>query len=128
MKDVRLLRPLIEVMKIKRFAFLLSSMPHLLSPSPRLRHGRRLALLSLSPKSVYFLLRFVAGSFSHFPPLQSFPNCSSLKESASVFADYLRSHFSASQPKALGSKAKGYLSELRRATYPDESYLFFCSL
>ena len=42
-----------------------------------------------NPKSVYSLLRFVAGSSS----FSNFPNCSSPKESVSVFADYLRSHF-----------------------------------
>ena len=41
-------------------------------------------------KSVYSLLRFVAVSFSS----SNFPNCSSSRESSSVFADYLRSHFS----------------------------------
>ena len=49
----------------------------------------------LSPKSttksVYFLLRSVAGSSFSSP---NFPNCSSPSDSASVFADQLRSHFS----------------------------------
>ena len=84
---------------------------------------------SFSPKSnsksVYSLLRSVAGSSSSSP---NFPNCSSPRESASVFADYLRSHFSFSQPKALRSRAIGYLSELRRATCPEGSRLSFCSL
>ena len=39
-----------------------------------------------------------------------------------VFADYLRAHFSISQPKALRSRARGYFSELRRATWPEESH------
>ena len=43
-----------------------------------------------------------------------------------VFADYLRSHFSVSQPKALRSRARGYLSELRRATCHEEFHLSFC--
>ena len=72
---------------------------------------------SLSPKSntksVYSLLRFVAGSFSSSP---NFPNFSFLRELASVCAAYLRSHFSVSQPKALRSRARNYLSELLRAT------------
>ena len=51
---------------------------------------------SLSLKSVYSL-RSVADSSSSSPNL---PNCFSPWESASVFADYLRSHFSVSQPKA----------------------------
>ena len=48
-------------------------------------------------------------------------------ESASVFADYLRSHFCVSQPKVLRSRARGYLSELRRTTCPEESHSSFCS-
>ena len=44
-----------------------------------------------------------------------------------VFADYLTSHFSVSQSKTLRSRARGYLSELRRATCPVESHLSFCS-
>ena len=50
-----------------------------------------------SPKSVYSLLRSIAGSPSSS---SSFPNCSSPRESASVYDAYLRSHFSVSQPKA----------------------------
>ena len=57
----------------------------------------------------------------------NFPNCSSPRESASVYAAYLRSHFSVSQPKTLRSRARGYLSELRRATCPEESHSSFCS-
>ena len=76
-----------------------------------------------NPKSVYFLLRSVAGSFSSSP---NFLNCSSPRESASVFADYLRCHFSLSQPKVLRIKARGYLSELHRATCSEESHSSFC--
>ena len=68
-----------------------------------------------NPKSVYFLFRSVAGSSSSFP---HFLSCSSSREPASVYALYLSSHFSVSQPKALSSKARGYLSELRQATFP----------
>ena len=68
-----------------------------------------------NPKSVYPLLRSIAGSpFSS----SSSPNCSSPRESASVYAAYLRSNFSVSQPKALRSRARGYLTELRRTTCP----------
>ena len=77
-----------------------------------------------NPKSVHSLLRSIAGSPSLF---SSFPNCSSPRESASVYAAYLRSHFSVSQPKALRSRARGYLSELRRATCSEESHSSFCS-
>ena len=83
---------------------------------------------SLSPrsnlKSVHSLLRSIAGSSSSSP---NFPNCSSPKESALVYAAYLRSHFSVSQPKALRSRARGYLIELRRATCRVESHSSFCS-
>ena len=44
-----------------------------------------------------------------------------------VYAAYLRSHFSISQPKALCSTARGYLSELYRAMCSEESHLSFCS-
>ena len=73
-----------------------------------------------NPKSVFCLLRCVASysSSSSFAP--NFPNCSSLRQLASVFANYLRSNFSVSQPKALRSRARGYLSELHRATCPEE--------
>ena len=56
-----------------------------------------------------------------------FPNCSSPRESASVYAAYLRSHFSVSQSKALRTRARGYLTQLRRATCPVESHSSFCS-
>ena len=76
-------------------------------PLPRLRHGRRLALtyFKSDPKSVYSLLCFLT--------------CSSL---ASVFANYLRSH----KPNVLHSRTRGYLSELREVTCPEESHLSFC--
>ena len=80
-----------------------------------------------NPKSVHSLLRFIAGSSSSSSSSHNFPNCSSPRESASVYAAYLRSHFSISQPKALRSRARGYLSELRRATWPVESHSSFCS-
>ena len=77
-----------------------------------------------NPKSVHFLLRSIAGSPSSSP---NFPNCSTPRESASVYAAYLRSHFSVSQPRALRSRARGYLTELRRATCTVESHSSFCS-
>ena len=45
----------------------------------------------------------------------------------SAYADYLRSHFSVFQPKTMRSRARDDLSELRRATCPEESYSSFCS-
>ena len=107
-KDARLSLPLTEVMKIARLTFLLLDAPRQSSPTPRLRHGRRLALL-FHPKTVYSLLRSIAGSSSSSSSSLNFPNCSSPRESASVYAAYLRSHFSISQPKALRSRARGYL-------------------
>ena len=77
-----------------------------------------------NPKSVYSLLRSVAG----FPSSSSsFPNCSSPRESASVYAAFLRTHFSVSQPKALRSRGIGYLSELCLVMCPEESHSSFCS-
>ena len=80
-----------------------------------------------NPKTVYSLLRSNSGSpnSSSFSP--NFPNRSSPRESTSVYTAYLRSHFSVSQPKALSSRARDYLSELRRATCREESHWSFCS-
>ena len=72
---------------------------------------------------MHSLLCSIAGS----PSSPNFPNCSSPRESASVYAAYLRSHFSVSQPKALRSRARGYLTELCRATCSEESHSSFCS-
>ena len=72
-------------------------------------------------KTVYSVLRSIAGSLSSSCSSPNFPNCSSPRESASVYAAYLRSHFSVSQPKTLRSRARGYLTELRRTTCPVES-------
>ena len=76
---------------------------------------------------MHSLLRSIAGSPSSSSSSPNFPNCSSPRESASVYAAYLRSHFSVSQPKALRSRARGYLTELRRATCSVESHSSFCS-
>ena len=80
-----------------------------------------------NPKSVHSLLRSIAGSPSSSSSSPNFPNCSSPGESALVYAAYLRSHSSVSQPKTLRSRARGYLSELRRATCPVDSHSSFCS-
>ena len=86
---------------------------------------------SFSPKSnpafVHSLFYSVAVSSSSSFSSPYFPNCSSPRELASVFADYLRSNFSVFQPKALCSRARGYFSEPRRATCPKESHSSFCS-
>ena len=80
-----------------------------------------------NPKSVHSLLRSNVGSPSLSSSSPNFPNCSSPMESASVYAAYVRSHFSVSQPKAMRSRTRGYLSELRRATCPEASHSSFCS-
>ena len=80
-----------------------------------------------NPKSVHFLLRSIAGSPSSSSSSPNFPNCSSPRQSASVYAAYLRSHFLISQPKALRNRARRYLSELRQATCSEESHSSFCS-
>ena len=84
-------------------------------------------LFKSNPKTVYSLFCSIAGSFSSSSFSPNFPNCSSPRESALVYAAYLRSHFSVSQPKALRSRARGYFSELRRATCSEESHSSFCS-
>ena len=48
------------------------------------------------------------------------------RELALVYAAYLRSHFPVFQPKTLRIRARGYLSELRRATCPEVSHSSFC--
>ena len=80
-----------------------------------------------NPKSVHSLLRSIDGSSSLSSSFPNFPNCSSPRESASVYAAYLRSHFSVRQPKAMRYRARGYLSELRRATCSEESHSSFRS-
>ena len=79
-----------------------------------------------NPRSVHSLLRSITGSPSSSSSFPNFPNCSP-RESASVYAAYLRSHFSVSQPKAVHTRARGYLSELRRATCSVESHSSFYS-
>ena len=110
-KDARLSLPLTEVMKIAKAKA--EAWPTTCS--------------SLSPKSnlesVHSLCS-IAGSSSSSP---NFLNCSSPRKSASIYAAYLRFNFSISQPKALRSRARNYLSELRRATCPEESHSSFCS-
>ena len=121
-KDARLVLSLTEVMKIARLTSLLLYAPH--QSLSRLRHGRRLVLL-IHPKTVYSLLRSVVGSPSSSSSSPNFSNCSSPRNSALVYAAYLRSYFFVSQPKALHRRARGYLSELHRAKCPVES-LFCC--
>ena len=78
-------------------------------------------------ESFYFLPSSVAGSSTSSSFIPNFPNCSSPRMSASVYADYLRSHFSVSQLESLRSRARGYRSKLRLATCPELSHSSFCS-
>ena len=80
-----------------------------------------------NPKSLHSLLRSIAGSPSSSSSFPNFPNCSSPRESALVYAAYLRYRFPVSRPKALRSTARGYLTELRRATCSVESHSSFFS-
>ena len=80
-----------------------------------------------NPKSVHSLLSSIAGSLSSSSFSSNFPNCFSPRKSALVYGAYLRSHFSVSQPKALLIRARGYPTELRRATCPEESHSSLCS-
>ena len=115
-------------MKIARLTSPLPDAPRQSSPRPRLKHGRRLALRhhpnqTLNLYTLFFALSLALPSSSS----SNFPNNSSPRESALVYAAYLRSHFSVSQPKVFCSRARGYLSELRRATCSEESHSSFCS-
>ena len=80
-----------------------------------------------NPKIFCSILRSTADSPSSSSSSPNFTNRSFTRESASVHAAYLRSHFSVSQPKALRKRVRGYLSELHRATFPEESHSSFCS-
>ena len=85
---------------------------------------------SLSPKSnhksAYSLLRSIAGSPSSSP---NFTNCSSYRESASVYAAYLRAHFFRFSAKDCVAEPEAtYLSELCRATCSVESHSSFALL
>ena len=122
MKDARLSLPLTEVMKIARLTSPLLDVLCQSSPRPRLRHGRRLALLFHLNLTLNLYTLFFPLSLSLLPHL-----CSSPRELALVYAAYLRSHFSVSQAKVLCNRARGYLSKLCRATCPEECHSSFCS-
>ena len=126
-KDARPMLPLTEVMKIARLTSPLLNAPRQSLPRPRLR---RLALLSRpSPTPNLYTLFFtlLLALLSRLSPLLISPTVLLPRESALAFADYQRSHFSVSQPKALRSRAGGHLSELGRATCPEEFHSSFCS-
>ena len=70
-----------------------------------------------NPKSVHSLPRSIAGSSSLSSTSPNSPNCSSPRESALVYAAYLRSHFSISQPEA-ASLSSAEPRALRSLTLP----------
>ena len=113
-------------MKTARLTSPLLDAPHQSSDRTKLRHGRRLALLFHPNQTRKLYTLFFTLSAGSLSSSSNFPNCSFPRELASVYAAYLRSHFSVSQPKALRSRAGGYLYELRRATCPVESHSSFC--
>ena len=110
-----------------KFTFLLLDMLRLSLPKPRLKHGRRHARLSfpiLILNRSILLFSSVSDSSSSSSSL-NFLNCSSPRESSLVCIDYLRFHFSVSQPVTLRSQARGYLSEFHRVTCPKVSRFSF---
>ena len=68
-EDARRLLPLIEVMKIARLTFPLLDAPRQSSPRPRLRHGRRLALLFHLDLTLNLHTLSFALSLAHLPRL-----------------------------------------------------------
>ena len=68
-KDARLLLPLTEVMKIARLTSPLLDAPRQSSPRPRLRHGRRLALLFHPNQTRGLYTLFFAPSLALLPRL-----------------------------------------------------------
>ena len=120
--DAGISLPLTEVMKIARLTSpLLDVAPRSLS---RLRHGRSnayLSLLNLCTLSFALALTLFLILSPHVP------YCFSPRESALVFADHLRFHFSVSKPKALRCRSRGDLAELRRAMCPEKPHSSFFS-
>ena len=100
-KDARLSLPLTEVMKIARLTSPLLDAPRQSSPRPRLRHGRRLALVfhpNQTPKLYTLFFSLSLALLSRLSSLPNLPNCFSPRESVSVYVTCLSSHFSVSNP------------------------------
>ena len=128
-KNAGLSLPLTEGMKIARLTSPPLHVPHQSLPRPRLRHGKRLALLfhlnlTLNVYTLFFALSLAL--LPCLPPLLTSPTVL-LPGNRLWSIPYLRSHFSISQPKALCSRARGYLSELRQATCTVVSHSSFHS-
>ena len=120
-KDARLLLPLTEVMKIARFTSPLLDAPR--QSSPRLRHGRRLALLfhlnlTLNLYTLFFalslallLLTFVTvllpGNRLHSMPLTCDPRFPFLSQRPCV-AEPKATFLSSAKPQALRSLTRPF--------------------
>ena len=121
-KDVILLLSLVEVMKIVKLTFPLPDTPRLSSPRPRLRHDRRLALLSHPNLTLNSCILCFVLSLAHLPPLLTFPT-------VPVQGRRLRSSPTTGDPTFLSPSQRpcSYPTALRRATCPEESHSSFCS-
>ena len=118
-KDARLSLLLTEVMKIARLTSPLLDAPRQSSPRPRWRHGRRLALLFHLNLTLSLYTLFFALSLAHLPPLL----ISQLFFSQGIGFSQCR----LPEIPLFRFSARGYLTELRRATFPVESHSSFCS-
>ena len=124
MKDARL--PLIEKKKIARLTSPLLHVPRQSSPRPKLKHGRRLALLFRPNLTLNLYTLFFVLSLAHLPRLPPLPTSVTVLPPGNRLRSMPLTSFPF-QSKALHSRARGYLSELRRATCPEESHSSFCS-
>ena len=119
-------------MNIERLALLLSDMPRLSSPKPRLKHGTGHALfslLNLAPNLCILSSFLSLVLFLYLPPLLTSPTVTPSSPTIGFnlsLAYYQRYHFSISSQNLL-SRVRGYLSELRRATCPEKSHSSFCN-
>ena len=117
MKDARLLLPLTEVMKIARLTSPLVDTSHQSLPKPRLRHGRRLALLFHPNLTLNLYSLFFPLSLALLPGLPSLLTSVSVLLGSRLWSVLITCNttFLFFQPKALRSRARGYLSELCQA-------------
>ena len=122
-KDARLSLPLTEVMKIARLTSPLLDAPPQSSSRPRLRHGRRFALLFHLSLTLNLYTLFFALSLAHLPRLPLLLTFLTVL----LPGNRLRS-MPLPEISLIRFSARGYLSELRRAMCSEESYSSFCSL
>ena len=83
------------------------------------------SLLNLTLNQYLLFSPSFAGSSSSFSSYLNFHNCSFPREQASVYANYLRSHFSVFHPNSLPSRARGYPPEFLLATYLEKCFASF---